>query len=62
MDDKPSKLSSAVRIAKKTRVIVRENIIFALAVKALVLILGAIGIATMWKRSLQMSASQSSQS
>ena len=49
MDDKPSKLSSAVRIAKKTRVIVRENIIFALAVKALVLILGAIGIATMWE-------------
>ena len=36
-------------IAKKTRRIVRQNIIFALAVKALVLVLGALGVATMWE-------------
>ena len=49
MDDQPSKIAAAVRISKKTRRIVRQNIIFALAVKALVLLLGALGIATMWE-------------
>ncbi len=49
MDDRPSKIAVAIQIAKKTRRIVRQNIIFALAVKALVLALGALGIATMWE-------------
>lgn len=49
MDDRPSKIAVAIQIAKKTRRIVRQNIIFALAVKALVLVLGALGIATMWE-------------
>lgn len=48
MDDKPSKLPEAVKIARKTMSIVWENIIFALAVKAIVLVLGAAGIAGMW--------------
>ena len=48
MDDKPSKIATAIRIAKKTMRIVYGNIIFALAVKALVLILGAFGMANMW--------------
>ena len=48
MDDKPSKLPEAISIARRTLTIVRENIVFALAVKALVLLLGAVGIATMW--------------
>ncbi|MBO4384300.1 MAG: heavy metal translocating P-type ATPase [Clostridia bacterium] len=47
-DDDPMKVSLAVRIAKKTMRIVRENIIFALAVKLAVLVLGALGIANMW--------------
>lgn len=49
MDDQPSKLCQAIRIAKKTRSIVKENIIFALGVKALVLLLGALGAATLWE-------------
>ena len=49
MDDRPSKIAVAIQIAKKTRRIVRQNIIFALAVKALVLVLGALGVATMWE-------------
>ena len=48
MYDKPSKLPEAVKIARKTMSIVLENIIFALAVKAVVLVLGAAGIAGMW--------------
>ena len=48
MDDKPSKIAEAVRIARKTMRIVWENIIFALAVKMIILILGALGIANMW--------------
>lgn len=48
MDDKPSKIATAIGIARKTRRIVIQNIVFALAVKALVLILGAFGMATMW--------------
>ena len=48
MDDKPSRLPLAVRIARRTMTIVRENIIFALGVKILILILGALGIADLW--------------
>jgi len=49
MDDDIRKISSVIRISKKTMAIVRENITFALAVKFLVLILGAIGVANMWE-------------
>lgn len=49
MDDKPSKIADAIRISRKTRRIVQENIVFALGVKLLVLILGACGMATMWE-------------
>ncbi len=48
MDDKPSKLKTAFAISRKTMRIVKQNIWFALAVKAAVLILGALGIADMW--------------
>lgn len=48
MDDKLSKLPRAIEISRKTMRIVKENIVFALAVKALVLLLGAVGIANMW--------------
>ena len=48
MDDNPSKILTSVKIAKKTKRIATENIIFALGVKGLVLILGALGMATMW--------------
>jgi len=48
MDDKPSKIASAMKIARKTMRIVWENIIFALGVKGIILILGALGIANMW--------------
>ncbi|WP_304432131.1 heavy metal translocating P-type ATPase [Acutalibacter muris] len=48
MDDKPSKLDIAIRISRKTIVIVKENIWFALGVKALVLLLTAIGLTGMW--------------
>ncbi len=48
MDDDLRKTASLVKIARKTLKIVKQNIIFALAVKALVLILGALGMATMW--------------
>ena len=49
MDDKPSKLADAIRIARKTRAIVRQNVVFALAVKLLVMVLGAFGVANMWE-------------
>jgi Cd2+/Zn2+-exporting ATPase len=48
MDDKPSRLALAVRIARKTMGIVRQNIAFALGVKFIILILGALGIADLW--------------
>ena len=48
MDDDVRKIASVVRIARKTLGIVRQNIVFALAVKLLVLILGATGCANMW--------------
>ncbi|WP_445935256.1 heavy metal translocating P-type ATPase [Paenibacillus sp. FSL L8-0463] len=49
MTDEPSKIAAAIGIAKRTRSIVWQNIIFALAVKAVFLLLGAFGIATMWE-------------
>ena len=49
MDDKPSKISLALKIAKKTKAIVRQNITFALAVKIFVLILSAAGMSNMWE-------------
>ncbi len=48
MDDKPSKIADAIDISKRTLRIVYQNIVFALAVKAAVLALGALGIASMW--------------
>lgn len=48
MDDRPGKLATAMRISRKTLRIVRQNIAFALGVKALVLVLGALGMAGMW--------------
>ena len=48
MDDKPSKIATAIRISRKTLGIVRQNIVFALGVKAIVLLLGALGYASMW--------------
>ena len=49
MTDEPSKVSKSIDIAKKTMKIVKENIIFAIAIKIIVLILGACGVATMWE-------------
>lgn len=49
MTDEPSKLIKAVKIAKKTRKIVWQNIAFALGIKGIVLLLGAFGMATMWE-------------
>lgn len=49
MDDKPSKIAAAIRISKKTLRIVRQNIVFALVVKGLILLLGAFGYANMWE-------------
>lgn len=49
MDDDPSKIADVVRISRKTMSIVKQNIIFALGVKAIVLILGALGMANMWE-------------
>ena len=48
MDDKLSKLPRAIEISRKTMRIVKENIVLALAVKVLVLLLGALGLAGMW--------------
>ena len=48
MDDKPSKIARAIRIARRTLSIVRQNIVFALAVKLLVLVLSAVGLVSMW--------------
>ena len=48
MDDQPTKIAAAIRIARKTVRIVRENIVFALTVKAIVLVMGALGRAPMW--------------
>jgi Cd2+/Zn2+-exporting ATPase len=48
MDDDTSKIAKVVRIARRTLSIVKQNIVFALAVKAVILILGAMGFANMW--------------
>ena len=48
MDDQPTKIAAAIRIARNTVRIVRENIVFALTVKAIVLVMGALGKAPMW--------------
>ena len=48
MDDQPTKIAAAIRIARKTVRIVRENIVFARTVKAIVLVMGALGKAPMW--------------
>lgn len=49
MDDDIMKISSVMRIARKTLLIVKQNIVFALTVKVLVLLLGALGMANMWE-------------
>ena len=49
MTDEISKISKAIKISRKTMKIVKENIIFAIAVKVIVLVLSAVGIATMWE-------------
>lgn len=48
MDDNPQKLAAAIKIARKTLRIVKQNIVFALGVKGIVLVLGALGYAGMW--------------
>ena len=48
MDDKPAKLVTALKISRKTMRIVRQNIVFALLVKVVVLLLSAFGLASMW--------------
>ena len=48
MDDKPSKIALAIRIARRTLGIAKQNVWFAIGVKVLVLVLAALGIATMW--------------
>ena len=49
MTDEPSKIVNAIQLSKKTMRIVKENIIFAILVKVIVLILSALGISTMWE-------------
>jgi Cd2+/Zn2+-exporting ATPase len=49
MTDEPLRLVDALAIARKTKLIVWQNIVFALGIKALVLVLGAMGVATMWE-------------
>ena len=48
MDDRPIKIASAIAAARSTRKIVRQNIIMALAVKLVIMIIGAVGISTLW--------------
>ena len=48
MDDKPSNIARAIRVARKTMAIVWQNIIFAIGVKVIILVLAAFGIANMW--------------
>lgn len=48
MDDKPSNIACAIRIARKTMRIVYQNIVFAIGVKILILLLAAVGLANMW--------------
>lgn len=48
MTDEPSKINTAIKLSKKTMKIVKENIVFAISIKILILILSALGITTMW--------------
>ena len=48
MDDNPIKVAKAIKIAKKCMMIVKENIVFAIGIKLICLVLGALGIANMW--------------
>lgn len=48
MDDKPSKIAKVIKIARHTILIAKENVVFAIAIKLLVLILATIGVATLW--------------
>ena len=48
MDDQPSKVVSAINIARRTLTIARQNVWFAIGVKVAVLLLAAVGLATMW--------------
>ncbi|MBS6098743.1 MAG: HAD-IC family P-type ATPase [Streptococcus vestibularis] len=48
MDDQPAKIPVAIQIARKTMGIVKQNIVFAIGVKVIVLLLGALGFATMY--------------
>jgi len=48
MTDEPSKVAEAMRIAKKTRRIVLQNVALALSAKIIILLLGAFGLTTMW--------------
>jgi Cd2+/Zn2+-exporting ATPase len=48
MDDQPSKVAMAIRIASSTIAIAKQNVVFAIIVKVAVLLLASIGIATMW--------------
>lgn len=49
MNDEPSKIVNAIKVAKRTRVIVMQNIVFSLGIKGVVLLMGALGFATMWE-------------
>ncbi len=48
MDDKPSKIATAIRLARRTLAIARQNVVFAIGVKVAVLVLATFGLATMW--------------
>ena len=48
MDDRPSKIGLAIRIARRTLAIARQNVVFAIGVKVAVLILAVLGVATLW--------------
>ena len=48
MDDKPSKIATAIKIARRTIGIAKQNIVFAIGIKVLVLVLATLGLATMW--------------
>ena len=48
MDDRPTKIATAIAIARRTLAIARQNVAFAIGVKVLVLVLAALGLATMW--------------
>ena len=49
MDDNPQKVAEAIRMARRTRRIVMQNIVFAIGVKFLMLLAGAFGVADMWE-------------